>query len=213
MATGRSANGAAPATETAITAPTGEGQRSRILAAALDLIATHGVDGMTMRQLGGACGLNIATLYHYFGSKSDLLGAVIDERNYDDFLRGDPLPVDTSLPPCERLAQFLEVFLTGILGERRVWRMLIGEGLRDADEAVAAVRRLAAALESAIDRWLGELLPELPTDHADQTTVVVGQVHAFFLEELLLTDPGTDGDSTRQLHRRAAATAAVIFPP
>jgi AcrR family transcriptional regulator len=197
----------------AVAAPTGERQRSRILAAALDLIATHGVDGMTMRQLGAACGLNIATLYHYFGSKSDLLGAVIDDRNYDEFLRGDPLPVDTSLPPRERLAQFLEVFLTGILGEQPVWRMLIGEGLRGADVALAAARRLAEELESAVDRWLGELFPELPADRSDQTTVVVGQVHAFFLEELLLAEGDTGGDPPPQLHRRAAATAAVIFPP
>ena len=44
------------------------------------------------------------------------------------------------------------------------------------------------------------------------TTVVVGQVHAFFLEELLLTDGGTDDDPRCRLHRRAAVTAAGTFP-
>jgi AcrR family transcriptional regulator len=186
----------------------GRSQRARILAAALELISAHGVEGMTMRQLGAACGLNIATLYHYVGSKSELLGAVIDERNYDEFLRRGPLPVDTALAPRERLAQFLEVFWTGILGERRVWRMLIGEGLRDADVALDAVRRLAAGLDAAVDRWLGELFPELPADHSAQSTVVVGQVLAFFLEELLLPE----ADRAPRMRQRAAATAAVIFP-
>jgi AcrR family transcriptional regulator len=197
-----------PDGQTLTVAPAWAAQRKRILAAALDLIATHGVDGMTMRQLGAACGLNIATLYHYFGSKSELLGAVIDERNYDGFLRGAPLPIDTSLPPRERLARFLEVFWAGVLGEKRVWRVLIGEGLRDAEVALEAVRRLAGGLESAVDRWLGELFPELPRDHAPQTTVVVGQVLAFFLENLLLPE----ADRPASMRRRATATAQVIFP-
>ena len=56
----------------------------------------------------------------------------------------------------------------------------------------------------SINRLIGYLLSRV-------TTVVVGQVHAFFLEELLLTDGGTD-DPRRQLHRRVAVTAAGIFP-
>src|SRR5690606_30163968 len=89
-------------------------QRSRILAAALDLMATHGVGGMTMRQLAAACDLNIATLYHYFRSKSELLAAVIDERDYDAALRRPDLPVDRGLPPRARLARFLEVAWAGM---------------------------------------------------------------------------------------------------
>ena len=57
----------------------------------------------------------------------------------------------------------------------------------------------------SINRLIGYLLSRV-------TTVVVGQVHAFFLEELLLTDGGTDDDPRRQLHRRVAVTAAGIFP-
>jgi hypothetical protein len=45
-----------------------------------------------------------------------------------------------------------------------------------------------------------------------RATTVVGQVHAFFLQELLLTDGGTDDDPRRRLHRRVAVNAAGIFP-
>ena len=51
-------------------------------------------------------GLNIATLYHYFGSKSDLLGAIVDERHYDAGLRHLTLPVDPTLAPRPRLERF-----------------------------------------------------------------------------------------------------------
>ena len=48
-------------------------QRGRILDAALALMSESGSAGASMRQLAAACGLNVATLYHYFPSKADLL--------------------------------------------------------------------------------------------------------------------------------------------
>jgi AcrR family transcriptional regulator len=190
----------------AATSTTAPSQRGRILAAALELIANHGVEGMTMRQLAAACDLNIATLYHYVGSKSDLLGAIVAQRHYDDGLRTLALPVDTALAPRERCRCFFATLATRSLDELRVWRLLIGESLRDDAVALAEARRLSALLEGAVDRWLGELFPELPADHADATSVVSGQLLAVFLEALLL------GDDPDRLDRRAAALAAVLFP-
>ena len=40
-----------------------------------------------MRQLAGACELNVATLYHYFPSKADLFRAVVEEQR---LRRADP---------------------------------------------------------------------------------------------------------------------------
>lgn len=194
-------------------APEG-GQRARILSAAAELIAAHGVEGMTMRQLARACGLNIATLYHYFGSKSDLLGAIVEQRRYDAGLRATTLPVDTALAPRPRFAGFFTALATGALGEVRLWRLLVGESLRDDAVALAEVQRLSGALEEAVDRWLGELFPELGGDPARPdrsaaTPVVTGQLVALFLEEMLL---GDDGGRPERLARRADATAAVLFP-
>lgn len=194
-------------------APQGRAKRADILAAATDLISTHGVEGMTMRQLASACGLNIATLYHYFGSKADLLGAIVDERNYDSGLRELALPVDLGLAPRPRMAAFFTQLATQSLGELRLWRLLIGESLRDDAVALAEVRRLSGAFEGAVDAWLGELFPELDADpgtpdRSATTSVVTGQLLAVFLEELLL---GEDGRTAR-LEQRAAATAAVVFP-
>jgi AcrR family transcriptional regulator len=193
--------------------PTGRAQRARILAAATDLIATHGVDGMTMRQLAAACGLHIATLYHYFGSKSDLLGAIVDDRHYDAGLRDLVLPVDPRLPPRPRLVSLFTTLATESLGELRLWRLLIGESLRDDAVALAEARRLSGALEQAVARWLGDLFPELGAGPAAPepeatTAVVTGQLLAVFLEEMMLGDD----DRGARIARRAEATAAVVFP-
>ena len=201
------ANGSRPAR-----APTGRAQRARILTAAADLIAAHGVEGMTMRQLAAACDLHIATLYHYFASKSDLLGAIVDDRHYDAGLRHLALPLDSSLAPRPRLEAFLTTLATEALGELRLWRLLIGESLRDDEVALAEARRLSGALELAVDRWLADLFPELDApggpDRRATTTVVTGQLLAMFLEEMLLGDD----DRRERVARRAVATAAVVFP-
>jgi AcrR family transcriptional regulator len=191
----------------------GSAQRARILAAATELIAAHGIRGMTMRQLAAACDLNIATLYHYFGSKSDLIGAIVDDRHYDAGLRDLALPVDPALPPRRRLEAFLTGVATQATGELRLWRLLIGESLRDDAVARGEVRRLSGTLESAVDRWLGELFPELDADPATPdramaASVVAGQLVALFLEEMLLDERGRSA----RIARRAAATAAVVFP-
>jgi len=195
--------------------PTGRAQRARILAAATDLIAAHGVDGMTMRQLAAACDLHIATLYHYFGSKSDLLGAIVDDRHYDAGLRDLELPVDPALDPRARLESFFATLARESLGELRLWRLLIGESLRDDAVALAEARRLSSALEDAVARWLEHLFPELGAGAAvperDATTAVVtGQLLAVFLEEMMLG--GHDDDRRDRIERRARATAAVVFP-
>src|ERR1700751_6400751 len=65
----------------------GEGQegsatRRRILRMALNLMAQRGVDGTSMRDLASAAGLNVASLYHFFPSKRELLEAVRVEQGY-----------------------------------------------------------------------------------------------------------------------------------
>jgi AcrR family transcriptional regulator len=64
--------------------PVAVDQRGRILDAALRLMAEQGSAGASMRQLAAACHLNVATLYHYFPSKADLLRSVVEERRYGE---------------------------------------------------------------------------------------------------------------------------------
>jgi AcrR family transcriptional regulator len=194
----------------AVPAATAEGrdQQANILAVALDLMANNGVAGMSMRQLATACGLNVATLYHYFPSKADLLRAVIADRNYQQMMQEVSIPVDRRLSPRRRLTQLLTSVWRETLAERPVWRLLIGESLRGDTDAIDVVSELGSALEAAVDRWLAESFPELPADHSAVTSVVTSQLLSFFLEDLLLPESRRHN----RFEQRAAATAAVVFP-
>ena len=66
-------------------------QRNRILEATLGLMADHGASGTSMRAVAAVCGCNVATLYHYFPSKHDLLQAAIAHRRAVD-LPARPFP-------------------------------------------------------------------------------------------------------------------------
>ena len=77
-------------------------------------MAQNGVDGTSMRDLAGATGLNVASLYHYFPSKRELLVAVLEERGFVDDL------VAASPPALARQATGLADLLDDILA--RCWR-------------------------------------------------------------------------------------------
>ena len=222
-------------------APQGQAKRAEILSAATDLIATHGIKGMTMRQLAAAAGLNIATLYHYFRSKSDLIGAIVDERGYDAGLRDLTLPVDATLAPRPRLEAVFTELVTQALDELRLWRLLLGESLRDDAVALAEARRLSGALEDAVARWLGDLFPELdattptvpaaPTPAASSagpgpaasapaaprpTVPTLDATTAVVTGQLLAAFLEEmllgEADRAARVSRRAATTAGVVFP-
>ncbi len=53
--------------------------RSRILNAALELFATHGYAGTSIRQLARAVGLRESSLYNHFDGKAAIYAALIDE--------------------------------------------------------------------------------------------------------------------------------------
>jgi AcrR family transcriptional regulator len=59
------------------------GTDTAILRAAATLIARRGYHGASMRDLGKAVGLQMASLYHHFGSKQELLVAIMREAMAD----------------------------------------------------------------------------------------------------------------------------------
>jgi AcrR family transcriptional regulator len=161
-------------------------RRERILDIALDLMAEHGASATSMRQLATACDVNVAALYHYFPSKADLLRSVIEERRYGLRLREVP-SIDASLPPRERLVALILAMWDGANDEEAIWRLLLGEGLRGDETALAVGGEILEALEPALRDWLASLFGDdggSSLDPAAVATVLCGQMLGFFTSQL-----------------------------
>ena len=180
--------------------------RQRILDAALSLMSEHGVAGTSMRMLAGECGLNVATLYHHFPSKADLLQAVLAERGYVRRL-GEAGPPDEVRvgSPADRLGRFVRWLWLASLEEETVWRLLVGESLRGDASARIEATALVGAIDHALPAWLAEVVPEL----GERTTAVGRLVRALLfslvVEHLAL---GPDDDRSRERVRDLVAAVA-----
>jgi AcrR family transcriptional regulator len=178
---------------TTTTSPGGD-QRTRILDTALALMGEQGASTTSMRQLAGACDINVATLYHYFPSKSELLRAVIEERGYGEELDSMVAPpVPSAGSPTERLARLLEFVAREALEAEVVWRLMLGEAVHSDTDAMAMARQLSTGLEEALVRWIPELLPNFSGDTAALSRLLRSQLFGVMIE--VLVSPGVDRDA------------------
>jgi AcrR family transcriptional regulator len=191
-----------------MTAATGEAAdpRTRILDAALALMSEQGSAGASMRQLATACGLNVATIYHYFPSKADILRSVMEERRYGERLGVEVPELDRTIPPRERLVRLLVWLWSNARGEETVWRLLIGEALRREEHATSSAVEVVAALEATLEGWIRDGFPELDGDAAALARVVRGQVFSLVVEHLAL---GAVSDADARA--RADELAGLVF--
>jgi AcrR family transcriptional regulator len=87
--------------------------RQRVLEAARDLFAKHGVANVTMEQVARAAGVGKGTVFHRFGDRAGLVMALLDEHErklQDEFLRGAP-PLGPGAPAEERLNAFVDALV------------------------------------------------------------------------------------------------------
>ena len=196
-----------PATATPTAEPHRGNQREHILDAALRLMSEQGAGATSMRQLAAECGLNVAALYHYFPSKADLLRSVIEERQYALRLRELP-EVDPALPPRERLTALLLAMWEGAAQEEEIWRLLLGEGLRGDETALAVGRELLETIEPALHAWLETLFADTSLDCDAMTSLIMSQLFSYFVTHLFRSADERDTYSRAQ----AEAIAALAFP-
>jgi AcrR family transcriptional regulator len=169
-----------------VAATAGRSQRTRILDTALALMGEQGASTTSMRQLAGACEINVATLYHYFPSKSDLLRAVIEERGYGEDLEsmaGPPVPRRGT--PATRLANLLGWVAGEAMGAETVWRLFLGEAVHSDPDAMAMARQLSGALEEALARWIPDLLPDFTGDVHALSRLLRSQLFGMMIEVLV----------------------------
>ncbi len=172
-------------------------------------MSQHGVDGTSMRDLAAATGLNVASLYHYFPSKRELLVAVLEEHGFVDNLAAASPPA-LAQDPASGLADLLTDFLLSMLEVEDFVRLMLGEVMRGDETAHAVGIDLFAATQTSLERWLDEAQPSLcePASRPAMARMLRAMVVGVFMEHVagVLSDDGSDpADVFRQRAREAAA--------
>jgi AcrR family transcriptional regulator len=145
-------------------------RRQQLLDALVDEFATGGVGGRSLREVAEAVGTSHRMLLHYFGSREDLLVAIVEAVERRQMTLLPDLPTDPAdnfaamwsdvsrpeLRQAERL--FFECYARASQGEKPFDRMVPGavNGWLDEVEAVAdgPVDRAFARLGMAVVRGL-----------------------------------------------------------
>lgn len=188
----------------------GFSQRQHILDTALSLMSQRGVDGTSMRDLASAAGLNVASLYHYFPSKRDLLVSVLEEHGFISDLTAAPR-VTVTRDRADGLAELLDDMMGSMLEVEEFVRLMLGEVLRGDETAHSVGVELFTATQESLERWVAENEPAIseragaPALARLLRAVIVG----LFFEHVagVLED---DGDVAAAFRKRAGEAAAVL---
>ena len=199
--------------------PPGEGSttRRRILQIALTLMSQRGVDGTSMRDLASAAGLNVASLYHYFPSKRDLLESVLIEQGFLP-IRPVRTDVDGADPESEALtlAQLLAEIMTSMFEVEDFVRLMVGEAMRGEATARAVGRDLFASFETSIEDWVKQNRPDLDAQGPGAAAVarlLSATVVGIFIQHAADV-LGDEGDDLAALSLgRAREAASILRPP
>jgi AcrR family transcriptional regulator len=150
--------------------------RRRILAAAEELFAEHGVDAVSMDDVAAAAGVGKGTLYRRFGDKAGLGVAVLDERERDlqeAIVRGAP-PLGPGAPAGRRLHAFVDAYLDYL---RRNHDLIV------MSESAALGARYRTGVYAGWRQHVALLLAEAGTNHPDVVAdyllaALAGDLHA-----------------------------------
>ncbi len=120
-----------------------------------------------MRDLASAAGLNVASLYHYFPSKRDLLESVLIEQG---FLPIRPVQIDPEgvTPPAEplTLAQLLAEIMTSMFEVEDFVRLMVGEAMRGEATARASASTSSPPSRPALRTGSRTIAPTSTRDRA-----------------------------------------------
>ncbi|SFC49941.1 TetR/AcrR family transcriptional regulator [Butyrivibrio sp. YAB3001] len=94
------------------TVKTAEERKNEILDVAEELFAEKGYDNASTNDIIARIGIARGTLYHHFGSKEEILDAIVDRMTREGISQARSIVNDKSLPSLKRL--------TGVLGSLQV---------------------------------------------------------------------------------------------
>lgn len=127
----------------------GERTQAAIREAAVTLIARHGYDAVSMRQLAAEVGVQAAALYRYFPTKEDLLYALMNE-HMQALIAGWDDARPASADPADRLAAFVAHHIRFHVARRHSTHVNNMELRSLSHDRLSAILRLRARYEKEL---------------------------------------------------------------
>lgn len=126
------------------------GTREKLLEAALEVFAERGSDGGSMREIARRSGVNVATTYHHFGSKRELLLAIFREM-FVDVVAYDSAWGPTPADPKEALEALLVLSWAYLSNGADVLRLAIAEGVKGDPDVIAVFQEWQQRGDAALE--------------------------------------------------------------
>jgi len=123
-------------------------RRQSLAQAALEKIAEKGLEGLRLRDVAAAVGIDHSTIHHYFATKEDLLAAVADLATRPFW---ESSPHDGTAR--ERLERHLDLLAAMIASRPELYAVL-----RELDLRAGRDPKMAAIIDAREDSWRKVLL-------------------------------------------------------
>ncbi len=191
----------------------GSATRRRILDIALTLMSQRGVDGTSMRDLAGAAGLNVASLYHYFPSKRDLLEAVLVEQGFLPVQAPRP-ELNGQCPDEARLAGLLADILVSMFEVEDFVRLMVGEAIRGESTARGVGLDLFNSFQDLMEQWITKHRPDMVerAGAAEVSRLLGAMVIGVFVQHAAGVLSEESADLTALSLQRAREAARILGP-
>lgn len=178
-------------------------RKSRIMAAAADLLARKGYHAVSIAEIGAAAGITGSGVYRHFDSKAAVLVALFDQI-IDDLLRDEKRILDANSDLAMALGELIADQVEFVVGKRELAQVYHNEinHLPEEDR-----RRLRRKQRLYLEEWV-HLVNEMRSDlnDADSRTLVHAAIGA--IQSPLFHSAGLAEDRLRVL--LAGAARAVL---
>jgi AcrR family transcriptional regulator len=184
--------------------------RDRILRATDALFGSLGFDATTTRDIAERSGVNKALIHYHFGSKDDLLAALLDGY-YDRLAATMSGALARSTEPARQAEDALDAY-AAFLAENRTFCSIVQREIASGRHVQRIVERTLPMFRLG-STWLGRISPEPPPglETVQLLTSVYGMVVSYFTYgEVLARLTGADPFSPEALEARRRHVRRVI---
>lgn len=99
-------------------------KKEHIILTAIDLFATKGFEGTSIREIAAAANVNLAMINYYFGSKEKLFESIIEYKGNSSRMAMEELVQDTKLSQIQKIEQIVDGYVDRLFSNRHFHRLI-----------------------------------------------------------------------------------------